>query len=62
MFTKGDEVRTPAHGVCTVIGFNSGPARGRQWREVRVNVQVPGLSYPVWYYESELELVGHVKF
>jgi hypothetical protein len=56
-FKPGDQVETPAHGVGTIVGYNNGIPRGRQWRETSWNVQVPGLGYAVWYYESELRRV-----
>lgn len=57
IFAHDERVKTPAHGEGIIIGYHTGPARGRQWREPRYEIRIRGLGYAVWYYESELASV-----
>lgn len=55
-YKPGDRVRTPAHGVCEVDSLvHSRRANGQRCRERAYNMRAPGLTYLVWYYESDLK-------
>ena len=54
-YRRGDRVHTPAHGVCEVESVVGGSRRARPSREHAYNMRAPGLTYLVWYYESDLK-------
>ena len=54
-YKRGDRVGTPAHGVCEIESVATRRARGKPTSEHAYNMRAPGLTYMVWYYESDLK-------